>query len=102
MRKKSNKLARLERQRYSIMVDDLDVCFRCGKPATDIHEVYGGRNRQQSMKYGFCVPLCRLCHSFIEQDVQTDFNLKWLVQCKFEENHTREEFIKIIGRNYEL
>ena len=34
------------------------------------------------------------------QDRQTDLLLKRECQRKFEETHSREEFMKIIGRNY--
>lgn len=102
MRYKSNKLARLEKNRYSILTEDLERCYLCGKPASDIHEVYGGRNRQQSMRYGFCIPLCRNCHILIERDVNLDFEMKLKMQLFYEKTHSRDEFLKIIGRNYEL
>lgn len=34
------------------------------------------------------------------QDRQTDLLLKRVCQRKFEETHSREEFMEIIGRNY--
>jgi PP-loop superfamily ATP-utilizing enzyme len=41
MRKKSTKLAKLEKNRYSIFTDDYKRCYYCKKYAkTDIHEVY--------------------------------------------------------------
>ena len=42
MKKKSKKLAKLEKNRYSIFTDDYTHCYYCKKYAkTDIHEVYG-------------------------------------------------------------
>ena len=97
MRRKSNKLAKLEKNRHSIFTDNFKVCYYCGmtKPI-DIHEVYGGSNRQRSMKYGLCVPLCRECHSneYIIKDLRV-----WC-QKQYERTHSREEFIKIIGKSY--
>ena len=68
IKKKSNKLAKLERNRFSILTDDLEHCYICKKiyfrlvPREDLHEIFGGRNRQISMRKGFVVPLCRKCH----------------------------------------
>lgn len=97
MRKKSSKLAKLERNRYSIFTDNFKVCYYCGiGRKLDIHEVYGGSNRQRSMKYGLCVPLCRYCHS--NENVIKDLR-KWC-QREYEKTHTRDEFINLIGKSY--
>ena len=97
IKKKSKKLAKLENNRFSIITNNLDKCYICKKAKKeDLHEVFGGRNRQTSMKYGLVIPVCRKCH-------QDKTILKWLkkfVQLKFEETHTREEFIKIFGKSY--
>lgn len=98
MKRKSNKLANLERNRYSIFTDNYKTCYYCGigRSQLDIHEVYGGSNRQRSMKYGLCVPLCRACHSneYVIQDLR-----KWC-QREYEKKHSRDEFIEIIGKSY--
>lgn len=52
----------LERKRYSIITNDLTVCYWCGRPKDDLHEIFGGSNRILSMEDGMVVPLCRLCH----------------------------------------
>ena len=98
MRKKSNKLAKLEKNRYSIFTDNYNVCYYCNNHIgrLDMHEVYGGSNRQRSMKYGLCVPLCRRCHS--NEIVIRDLRI-WC-QKKYEQDHTRDEFIKLIGKSY--
>lgn len=100
MKKKTAKLSKLERNRYSIFDWDLEKCFACRGKAVDIHEIYGGAKRQASMKHGFCVPLCRECHTRITNNEKEARFLKELCQEKFEETHSREEFMKIIGRNY--
>ena len=68
MKKKTAKLARIERKRYSIMTEDLKHCFICGCAPVDIHEVYGGANRRASMENGFCLPLCRRHHQTATED----------------------------------
>ncbi len=102
IKKKSKKLAKLENNRFSIITDDLKRCYICTERGIknvlkdDLHEVYGGSNRKRSIENGLVVPLCRKCH-------QDKAILKWLkkfVQLKFEETHTREDFIKIFGKSY--
>ena len=95
--KKSKKLAKLERHRDKNFnkYGECEYCHRKFKHL-DPHEVYGGSNRQRSIKYGFVKKLCRECHSnekILEQ-------LKIDTQKEFEKNHTREEFIKIVGKSF--
>lgn len=99
MKKKTNKLAKLERDRFSIMTDDLTKCIVCGMSKQDLNEIYPGRNRQNSMKYGLVIPMCRKCHT--EYTNNRDMQLKWmkLGQKKFEETY-EEDFIDIFKRNY--
>lgn len=90
--------------RYSILVKDMSVCCKCGRPREAIHEVFGGKNRQTSIKHGFCIPLCNDCHNM--KDTSIHFNptmalrYKQAMQRKYEETHSREEFIELIGRSY--
>ena len=97
MKKKSSKLKKLENNRFSIFTKDLKRCYYCHKKATDIHEVWGGSNRQRSMKLGFCIPLCRECHS----NNETVELLKERLQREYEKmGNPREKFIEVIGRSY--
>lgn len=97
IKKKSNKLAKLERQRDKniIKYGECDYCHKKFKHL-DPHEVYGGSNRKRSIKYNFVKKLCRNCHSNEEILKQ----LKIDTQKEFEKTHTREEFIKRYGKNY--
>ena len=96
IKKKSNKLAKLEKERYSILTNNLKICYICKTKKEDLHEIYGGRNRKISIKNGFVVPLCRKCH----QNNEILQKLQRELQKKYEKTHTREEFIKLIGKNY--
>ena len=100
MKKKSSKLAKLERQRYSILTDDLKHCFICGAMPVDMHEIYGGGNRRVSMQNGFCIPLCRQHHQSITLSAEMSLLFKQRCQQAFEQNHSREEFMSLIKRNY--
>lgn len=97
IKKKSNKLAKLERQRDKDIVKS-GICECCGQYSKrlDPHEVYGGSNRKRSIKYKFVKLICPKCHSneAIINQLRID------TQKEFEKEHTREEFIKIIGKSY--
>lgn len=90
-------------KRFSIL-NNLDRCFFCGKPTEHIHEVYYGyANRKISIKNGFCVGLCQNHHNGAEgvhYDYKKDLLLKRVYQREFEKHHKRDEFIKLIGKNY--
>ena len=91
-------------KRYSIL-NNLDKCFFCGKPAQCCHEVYFGlANRKISIENGFCVGLCHYHHNMsnisVHYDRKMDLKLKQIYQKEYEKNHTRNEFIKLIGKSY--
>ncbi len=101
MHNKSKKLTKLEKNRKSVFTEDLDYCYLCGKKKNDLHEVFGGRNRINSIKFNFVLPLCRECHSNNQNNAI--FNDYWHKQGQlyWEENiGSREEFIKVFRRNY--
>lgn len=69
------------------------------------HEVfYGTGKRELSIKYGLVIFLTPKMHNMSNQgihfDREFDLNVKKIAQAKFEETHTREEFINIFGKNY--
>ena len=99
--KKTSKQIKLEKSRYSILTNDLEHCYICrfqGKKMLrdDLHEVYGGANRKRSILNGLVVPLCRKHH----QNEEVISELKVATQKMYEVNHTRDEFIKLIGKSY--
>lgn len=88
-------------------------CFICGDrphPSSlnrlEEHHVFGGSNRKWSEKYGLKVHLCGdKCHRngprAAHQSGETMQLLHEAGQRAFEEHHgTREEFMRIFGRNY--
>lgn len=90
----------------SILVqpEDWDECCVCGRRAEACHHIFGGPNRKISDREGFTVPLCNRCHNMSDNGVHFNMSLdrfmkRW-AQKKYEETHTREEFLKLIGRNY--
>lgn len=100
MNGKTNKLRQLEKNRYSILTEDMEHCLICHKAEVDIHEIYGGANRQVSMKNGFCIPLCRYHHYLATN--YPGFNRAFQKECQkiYEQDHKRKEFMLLIGKNY--
>lgn len=102
MKNKSSKLAKLEKNRFSIFTDNLDVCMFCGRYASDLNEVFRGRNRQNSMRYGAVQPLCRRCHNIITYNNELENKWKKIGQKKVMDHYkmSKEEFIEIFKANY--
>lgn len=100
IKKKSNKLAKLERNRFSIITNELDRCYICKAKKCDLHEIFGGRNRQASMKYGLVIPVCRKCHEMIPKSKTLTKNLHKVGRKAFEKEYKTENFVQIFGKNY--
>ena len=104
MHNKSKKLTKLERNRSSVFTSDLEHCYLCGKPREHLHEIIYGKNRINSIKYNFVLPLCANHHTGkdgIHFNKELDLYYKRLCQIYFENNiGNRKKFIKIFGRNY--
>ena len=100
IKKKTSKLAKLEKERYSIFTKDLEICYICGKKKDDLHEIFGGRNRKLSMIYGIVIPLCRKCHEKMEND--ESLKKKWheVAQKTFEKHYKTKNFMQIFGKNF--
>lgn len=107
MKNKSSKLAKLERNRFSLFTEDLEHCIICGKSPVNKHEIfYGSGNRQKSMQYGLVIPLCTCEHHnqieckgiHFDTELQDEWHKKG--QELFEEAYPDLNFIEIFGRNY--
>ena len=82
-------------------------CFVCHSTYNlHLHHCYFGlKNRKISDKNGFTCYLCLQHHEGTDgvhgkNGHELDLQLKRLCQEKYEENHSREDFIRLIGRNY--
>ena len=104
IKKKSSKLSKLEKTRYSVFTEDLNTCFYSNKDcfgSISKHELFSGRNRQRSMKYGYILPLCEYHHSTLQNN--PIFNQYWHDRCRkywLENYSTLEEFIEVFGKSY--
>lgn len=90
----------------SIINTNKRKCFLCGLyKQTEEHHIFGGSNRRLSEEYGLKVYLCPNCHQHSKysahRDKDTADHLHRVGQQAFEEQiSSREEFMKIFGRNY--
>ena len=65
------------------------------------HEIFFGTgNRKISKANGFWVNVTPNVHKMIHENRDLDLALKCLCQRKYEETHTRDDFMRLIGRNY--
>lgn len=99
------KLKNLEKNRYSIITNNMINCYLCGLKAVNKHEVIYGRNRVHSMEDGLVIPLCMNCHTGhrgIHNNREIDDYMHKLAEEKWLEyyNKTIEDFIERYGRNY--
>lgn len=80
-------------------------CYFC-HTTTNLHEhhIYFGANRKTSEQNGFKVWLCARHHNMSNEGVHfdraKDIYLKQLCQSIYEQRHTREDFMALIGKNY--
>ena len=97
----SPKLRKLENNRFSLFTTDDTKCIICGsKYNLTWNEIFRGKNRQNSMKYGLCQRLCLSCHQKYQDD--KDFNDYWHKkgQVLFNKTYPDLDFIKIFKNNY--
>ena len=89
-------------KRFSILTNDLSRCYVCGRPKNAIHDVYFGKNRNNSIKYGCCVPLCIDHHTGyngVHHNSNLDNELKKKCQKEFEKIYLIS-FLDIFHKNY--
>lgn len=102
IKKKSSKLAKLEKNRFSIITKDLEHCYLCGNKKQELHELIEGKNRQASMKYGLVIPICRKCHILVTNNRTLQEKLHKVAQKEFKKHYKTENFVQIFNENYLL
>lgn len=100
IKKKSSGLAKLEKNRFSIITKDLEHCYLCGNQKQELHELVEGKNRQASMKYGLVIPICRKCHILVTNNRTLQEKLHKVAQKEFKKHYKSENFVQIFGKNY--
>ena len=101
IKKKSSKLAKLEKNRFCILTDNLKICYICDKRRKDdLHEIFGGCNRQKSMEWGLVIPICRICHKDWEINEELRKKIQQKAKEAFIKKYGKEKFLKEFGKNY--
>ena len=97
----TNKQAKREKERFSIIYRDLTKCCNCGsKTGIEKNEVFEGSYRQTSIRYGMVCPFCETCHTQFHNDIMFNLFYKVMFEKEFLKTHSKEEFIKIFGQDY--
>lgn len=103
---------RKKRQRHgkSLFIQAPGTCYLCelqgdySQKYTELHHIFDGPNRRISEEYGFTVRLCLEHHREGKTAAHTNAETMKLLQTeaqkRFEETHTRAEFMRLIGKNY--
>lgn len=104
LKKQSYKHQKADRNRFSIITNDLEHCIICGAKKDNLHEVFYGSYRHTSIKYGLVIPLCEKHHtkgdSSIHHDREFDLKMKFLAQDIFVKKYSLELFTKEFGMDY--
>lgn len=88
----------------SIIQEDTDYCFVCGRYGTEMHHImFGTANRKLSDKYGLVIGLCYEHHrgrTGVHQNRELDLTMKRVAQREFNKTYQNEDFLAVFGRNY--
>ena len=102
LKKRTSKQSKLERNRFSILTNDLNHCILCGAKKDHLHEVFFGRNRINSIKYGLVLPLCSTHHTEMHRNKEWQDYWHIIAQKRFMEYYHKssDDFIGIFKINY--
>lgn len=89
-----------DRKRFSIITDDMEHCYICGRKKDHLHEVFYGASRQASKSWGMVVPLCLSCHNRIHENQSEDVELKKVAQRIYEKEYGHDQFMEVFHKNY--
>ena len=86
----------------SMITDDLEHCYLCGKTPVQYHHVFGGSHRRRATADNLFIPLCWNCHVKVhnEPSQRLNYSLKRLGQLAYEDLYGHDEFMKNYGKNY--
>lgn len=98
---RTTKQSKLDKSRtVSLFTDNLNVCYLCDCKKEQLHEVFFGRNRVNSIKYGLFIPVCEKCHRKCHKDADLIDSLHKKGQLLFVCNYPELEFVDIFRTNY--
>jgi len=107
LKKQTYKHQKADRNRFSIIVDNLSICCFPGCECnTEInkHEVFYGAYRHTSIKWGLVIPLCEKHHtidnSSIHENREFDLAMKFKAQSIFEKKYSHDLFLREFKIDY--
>lgn len=112
IKSRTNKQARREKERFSIIYTDLTKCCECGLKTGDYdkrinrytvvakNEVFEGSFRLRSIGLGMITPFCIFCHDKFHHNTIFNLSYKVMFEKEYLKTHTKEEFIKVFGQDY--
>lgn len=96
----------MKKKLWSVFTNDMEHCYFTGTPYCHRHHIFYGPYRSKSEEYGFVIPIACYLHENEAESVHgnpnqgLDLKLKQMAQQYFEEHYgTRDEFIRIFGKN---
>ena len=96
----------MSKRLWSVFTNDMEHCYFTGTGYCHRHDVFYGAYRLKSEEYGFVIPIASYLDENEADSVHgnpnqgLDLKLKQMAQQYFEEHYgTREEFIRIFGKN---
>lgn len=85
------------------MIQDRKECFLCGRwTGLEVHHIFNGPWRKIAEEDGLTCYLCRDCHRRVHEEAEVRLRLKEVGQFIYEQSHTREEFVRRYGKNYDI
>ena len=112
LKSRSNKQIKKEKERFSIIYQDLSKCCVCGLKTGDFdrrlniytrvekNEIFSGSYRSISIEDGMVAPMCIFCHKLFHKDTLMNLLYKVKFQKEYLKEHTREEFINRYGQDF--
>ena len=101
IKNRTTKQSKLDKSRaISLFTNNLNTCYLCGNNKSHLHEVFFGRNRANSIKYGLFIPVCEKCHRVCHNNIDLINCLHKKGQLLFIKNYPELKFLDIFKENY--
>lgn len=112
LKSRTNKQAKKEKERFSIIYPNLTKCCECGLKTGDFdkrinmytqvekNEVFSGAYRSISIEDGMVAPMCIFCHKLFHKDIIMNLKYKVKFQKEYMKTHSLDQFINRYGQNF--
>lgn len=89
---------KMKRDRYRQHRHVCQVCGRSG--VTHMHHIFEGARRTVSERMGFVIELCPCCHEKAHNNKDFGDTLKRDCQMEYLEDHSMQDWMDLMGRNW--